>query len=273
MVDDGGVRDETNERMGSLGVAPQVPSLTLWAAARMFTVALIGPDGAGKTTVARKLEHALELPAKYIYMGVNWDASDQLLPTTRLIQAMRRARGKTPGPGGRPPPRREGSPRRPLPRRALRGVWTAFALANRLAEEWYRQLRAWAYVRRGVVVVFDRHFFADYHAHDIAGNGARPFERRVHGFLLAHVYPKPSLVIYLDAPPELLLARKGEGTLESLEERRRDYLDLAAETPHFVTVDASRALDEVVTDVAEAIKAHAASDTRSSARPTSHQAR
>jgi thymidylate kinase len=242
------------------------------AAATMFTVALIGPDGAGKTTVARRLEHALGVPAKYIYMGVNWDASDQLLPTTRLIQAIRRARGNTPGPGGRPPARPATAPRRPLPRRALRGAWTALALANRLAEEWYRQLRAWAYVRRGVVVVFDRHFFADYHAHDIAGNGARPFERRVHGFLLAHVYPKPSLVVYLDAPSELLLARKGEGTLESLEERRRDYLELAAETPHFVTVDASRDLDEVVEDVADAIKAYAASGARSRARSMTYRA-
>jgi thymidylate kinase len=233
----------------------------------MFTVALIGPDGAGKTTVARKLEHALGLPARYIYMGVNWDASDQLLPTTRLIQGIRRARGKTPAPGGPPAPVRSVSPPGPFARRALRSVWTAFALANRLAEEWYRQLRAWSYVRRGVVVVFDRHFFSDYHAHDIAGGGARSFERRVHGFLLSRVYPKPDLVVYLDAPPELLLARKGEGTLESLERRRRDYLELAAETAHFVTVDATRELDEVVADVADAVKSFAASAPGSRPRP------
>jgi thymidylate kinase len=237
----------------------------------MFTVALIGPDGAGKTTVARKLEHALGVPAKYIYMGVNWDASDQLLPTTRLIQRIRRARGKKPATGGPPPPLPSVSPSRPFARKALRSVWTAFALANRLAEEWYRQFRAWSYVRRGVVVVFDRHFFSDYHAHDIAGNGARSFEMRVHGFLLSRIYPKPSLVVYLDAPPELLLARKGEGTIDSLEQRRRDYLDLAAEIPHFVTVDASRGLDEVVADVAEAIKSFASAGPRARTRPATDE--
>jgi thymidylate kinase len=231
----------------------------------MFTVALIGPDGAGKTTVARELERALGMPAKYLYMGVNWDASNHLLPTTRLIQAIRRARGTAPGPGGPPPASPVATPSRPLARRILHTGWTALALANRLGEEWYRQLVAWSYVRRGVVVVFDRHFFSDYHAHDVAGGGVRTLNRRVHGVLLARVYPKPSLVVYLDAPPELLLARKGEGTLESLERRRQDYLELAAETRHFVTVDASRPLDEVVRDVAEAIESFAASssETRS----------
>jgi thymidylate kinase len=153
------------------------------------------------------------------------------------------------------------TPSRPFVRQALHTVWSALSLANRLGEEWYRQFVAWSYVRRGVVVVFDRHFFSDYHAHDVAGKGGRTFNRRVHGFLLARVYPKPSLVVYLDAPPELLLARKGEGTLESLERRRQDYLQLAAETRHFVRVDASRPLDDVIGDVVEAIESFAAASS------------
>ena len=76
---------------------------------------------------------------------------------------------------------------------------------------------------------------------------------RVHAFFLQHLYPRPDLVLYLDAPPELLFARKGEGTLESLAALRADYQRLAEVTPHFVTLDASEPLELVVKQAAEAI--------------------
>ena len=55
----------------------------------MFSVALIGPDGAGKTTIARMLEERSPLPLKYIYMGVNIAASNFALPTSRLFEYLR----------------------------------------------------------------------------------------------------------------------------------------------------------------------------------------
>ena len=80
--------------------------------ARGFTVALIGPDGAGKTTVARRLGDVLLLPVTYLYMGVNPDSSNVLLPTTRLVHAFRRARGAQPDTAG---PRDSRRPERPAP--------------------------------------------------------------------------------------------------------------------------------------------------------------
>ncbi|MGH3470565.1 MAG: hypothetical protein ACRDPG_00785, partial [Nocardioidaceae bacterium] len=67
------------------------------AGRRGFTVALVGADGAGKSTVSRMLTRtALPRPVKRIYMGVNLEASTLMLPTTRLLLAAKRARGGRP---------------------------------------------------------------------------------------------------------------------------------------------------------------------------------
>jgi thymidylate kinase len=61
-------------------------------------------------------------------------------------------------------------------------------------------------------------------------------------------------VIYLDAPAEVLFARKGEGGLELLERRRQDYLNLRNLVDHFAIVDASLPEDDVARAVTEMIE-------------------
>jgi thymidylate kinase len=224
----------------------------------MTTVALIGADGAGKTTVARRLEAEGRLPVKYLYLGVNAEAGNHLLPTTRLNRWVKRRRGRVEDHG--PPP---AAPVRSIyvapaarrrPRRALR-AWARFA--NRVAEEWYRQAVAAWHERRGHIVVFDRHYLADFAAHDMSTDARLAPERRLHGWLLRHLYPAPDLVVFLDAPAETLLARKGEGSLADLERRRRDYLAVREASRHFVVVDAAQPLDGVVEAVEHELRAFA----------------
>jgi thymidylate kinase len=117
-------------------------------------------------------------------------------------------------------------------------------------EEWFRQGVIWYYLARGYAVLFDRHFFVDYFAHHIAGTTTyRPIAARLHGWMLDHVYPRPDLVILLDAPAEVLFGRKPEGTLEAVEHRRREYLDFQQHFKHFVIIDTSQAQDVVLSEV------------------------
>jgi thymidylate kinase len=218
----------------------------------MITVAIIGPDGAGKSTITELLAHQpLPAPVTRIYMGVNLEASSLMLPTTRLALALKSARGRRSdmvAPSQQPEPV-AGHP----VRRSVKGGVRAIRLLMWLAEEWFRQAIAEYHRRRGSIVVFDRHFYADYYHFDVAAGGRRSATSRVHGYLLEHAYPKPDLVICLDAPGSVLFERKGEASPEWLEQRRRQYLQLGAVVPAFVVVDVDRPLDVVTREVATVI--------------------
>jgi thymidylate kinase len=220
-----------------------------------FTVALIGCDGAGKTTVARELERRSSLPVRYLYMGVSSDSSDRQLITTRIAHVVKRRRGAPPDTAGPPELPPAAPPPAQVRRRLRRSARAALRLANRVADEWYRQALASFSLRRGQIVVFDRHFVADFHATEIAVR-APTATQRLHGLMLARLYPRPDLVIFLDAPPEVLHARKGEGTLSSLARRRSDYLRLARTTDRFAVVDATQPLDAVVATVTRILRDH-----------------
>jgi thymidylate kinase len=222
----------------------------------MTTVALIGADGSGKTTVAKSLAAVLGRPVRYLYMGVSADSSNVMLPTTRLARRLKRALGAPPDTAGPPSHDAIAARRRPSSpaRRIMRAGRAVLRLLNRSAEEWYRQLVAWRWQRQGAIVIYDRHFFIDYHAYDVSGAHARSLEQRIHGLLLRRL-PKPDLVVYLDAPGEVLLARKGEGTVETLEQRRIEYRAIASIVPRFVEVDATKPVHEVVRAVADSILA------------------
>ena len=233
---------------------------TARAVARMTTIAIVGPDGAGKSAVVRRVVESLPIPARSLYMGVNLESSGTVLPTTRLALALKRARGGRPdltGADGSADPRGHAAARPSAGRassvsplgRAVSAVRSAVRLTLWLAEEWYRQLVAWRISRSGAVVIFDRHFFADYFHTDVRPVPGRSLARRIHGLMLDRLYPRPDAIIVLDVPGAVLESRKGEGTVDWLEQRRREYRDLEPHVRHFAVVDADRPLEEVVGEV------------------------
>jgi thymidylate kinase len=71
--------------------------------------------------------------------------------------------------------------------------------------------------------------------------------------MVGRLIPKPTLWVLLDAPAEVLQARKQEVPLEETMRQRQAYLDFVRDQTNHVTIDASQSLDKVIADVEDAI--------------------
>lgn len=217
----------------------------------IFTIALIGADGAGKSTIAYRLRRSFPLPLKYLYMGVNPRSSNFVLPTTLLAEFLKKRLGN-----GNGHSRKKGRLKCPAKDKSRwqRNLRAAARITCLLPEEWYRQLISWIYQACGYCVLYDRHFAIDFEpSRNELQSRYIPLPDRLHRWFLAQFYPRPDLVIFLDAPPQVLLSRKGEGSISYFKERRKAFFDQGKRMPNFSVIDASLSEDEVYRGVFHAI--------------------
>ncbi len=218
----------------------------------MPAVALIGVDGAGKTTIAKKLLKSFPMPLKYIYMGTSILSSNFALPTSRLILYWKlRSYRKTAKQSGSALP--EAISNHDLEHRNVnRSMIGATARSlNRMAEECYRQVMAWIYQLRGYIVLYDRHFIFEYTPKVHKQN--QRVSDRIHLWFLEHLYPRPNLVFFLDAPLDVLMRRKSECPQDHLQSHRQALREQAKEMDNIVYIDAGQPFEGVYEAVSEHI--------------------
>lgn len=184
-------------RQRRLRRANKLQRMVLRPAAR---VAVLGPDGAGKTTVIGDLASTGAF-GRTEYLGV----------------APRRSRA-------------DGSPVPTTFGRTLLRLWAAW-------------IRGAVSARRGRNVLLDRHPMEAVYG---PPTGSR--RTRLRRWLLAHAVPRPDVLIVLDAPAEVLHARKPEHSVDEAARRRARCLALAADHGA-VVIDTTAGRDLVAAEI------------------------
>lgn len=181
-------------------------------------IVFLGPDGSGKSSVIEA-------------------AKQQLAQAFRRVEYRHLRPGRLPAHGGRPPvtdPHAQAARGKAGSIAKLLYFWGSYLIGS----VW------WLYPRRvrSTLVVFDRYY------QDLLADPARyRYDASLQlAARLGRLLPQPDLVFILDAPAEVLQARKQEVPFAESARQRSAYLELVGEFRRAYVIDASQPLDEVV---------------------------
>jgi thymidylate kinase len=188
-------------------------------------IAVLGPDGAGKSTLIRRLVDVTGT----VFRG------HQLFHWRPASLWQRKHTGDVTDPHGRAP---------------HSAWWSTARIFSHLLDYWYGYVtRIRPALMNSNLVLFDRYFY------DLLVD---PRRYRYGGpswlvSILIPFVPKPDLVLVLDAPEDVVVSRKQELALREARRQRKCYRRLAARLTEAELIATNQDIETVVTEACEAI--------------------
>lgn len=195
-------------------------------------VCFVGPDGAGKTTIAKQVARALQrapYPVRYLYCGKGGVAggpevsSGPLKLGAALIDLAKKLIKPRSG--------------------VMKTLWTTCALLRCLPRE------LWLYVRdirpvlaRNGIVLADRYYF------DLFANVWQELPDWLATGLLQRM-PRPDLTVHLVNRPEIVFSRKAERSIEEIEKCMKRLRAVGSRMPNWREIPTDEPVEQVAWSV------------------------
>lgn len=203
------------------------------AAMQGLHIALIGPDGCGKSAVARILSRQLAPPGKRSARVFHWRPG--------WLPGLWKLRGRAvPKPGELPKSR---------PGRLASLIRIIYYLTDYVLGYWVRVYPA---LRRGEVVIFDRYYY-DYAVDPLSKNVALPATLVD---LLGVIVPKPDYVFLLVVSADILVQRKAERQVAEIERQMLEFTTRGDQWRGFNVVGNEGPIEETVAKILRIIRAN-----------------
>jgi len=201
-----------------------------------LTIALIGPDGVGKSTVISELSNSFPLGIKSVYMGWSDHENTLKLPTSKWLY---RRYNKTKTSPITEASADNASPQKEQVMASTQKIhWKQFpGIVNEIAEQYTRYFYAKYYKFRGAFVLYDRYVYDQFIFNSTAKEEEIKPQDKILAKFFKHFFPEPNLTILLAGDAELIHQRKNELPAEEIAKRIALYEKIGSTMKNFHVID------------------------------------
>lgn len=224
------------------------------------SVALIGPDGVGKSTIIEELIKSLPFGIKTVYMGWSDHSNTLKLPTSRWLynryNKPKQASNEQQAQGTKSTESTSSTtpsePTKKSPPKKL--TWKQWpGVINEILEQYTRYFYAKFYQLRGYYVLYDRYVYDQFIYNATTDESLLKPQDKILGNFFKRYFPSPDITVLLSGNASVIHKRKDELSIDKIAKRIELYENLGVNDASFHIVSVEQSIESEVREISNLV--------------------